>query len=60
VIDMVVLLLPWEATEEHLVILAELATTFSDREFRDELRNRTDREQVRSMLTRCHQTERMA
>jgi PTS system nitrogen regulatory IIA component len=60
VTDMVVLLVPWEATEEHLVILAELATMFSDREFRDELRNRTDREQVHSMLTRCHQTERMA
>jgi len=57
--DMVVLLVPWDATEEHLVILAEVAARFSDREFRDELRRSTDPEQIYAVLTRQRQTERM-
>jgi nitrogen PTS system EIIA component len=52
VTDMLVLLVPWEATEEHLVMLAEAATMFSDRQFRDELRTCSDRDQVHARLTR--------
>jgi len=50
--DMLVLLVPWAATEEHLVILAEVATMFSHNEFRVDLRACTDREQVYAMLAR--------
>ena len=51
VTDMLVLLVPWEATEEHLLILAEIAAMFGDRQFRDDLRTCTTREQVYAMLT---------
>src|SRR5262249_48601182 len=50
--DMLVLLLPWAATQEHLVILPEVAAMFSDKQFRDHLRACTDREQVYARLTR--------
>jgi PTS system nitrogen regulatory IIA component len=52
--DMLVLLVPWEATEEHFIILADIAAMFSDRVFREELRNCADREQVHASLTRRH------
>jgi PTS system nitrogen regulatory IIA component len=50
--DMLVLLVPREATEEHLIVLAEVAAMFSDKEFRDDLRACTDRDQVYARLTR--------
>jgi PTS system nitrogen regulatory IIA component len=47
--DILVLLVPKQATEEHLVILADAAQLFSDRHFREQLHlcgNRTDAKQV--------------
>ena len=52
VTDMLVLLVPWEATQGHLLILAEVAAMFGDRDFRDELRSCADRDQVYARLTR--------
>ena len=37
-----VLLVPEQATEEHLQILSELAQRFSDRSFREKLQNAAD------------------
>jgi PTS system nitrogen regulatory IIA component len=47
--DILVLLVPKQATEEHLVILANAAQMFSDRYFREQLHlcgNRTDAKQL--------------
>lgn len=41
-----VLLVPEQATEEHLQILSELAQRFSDRNFRDALQSAVDAEAV--------------
>jgi PTS system nitrogen regulatory IIA component len=49
--DMLVLLVPWAATEEHLILLAEVAAMFSDRQFRDELRSCVDCERAHASLT---------
>jgi PTS system nitrogen regulatory IIA component len=40
--DFLVLLVPEQATEAHLQMLAEAAQMFSDRRFRDRLRNQND------------------
>ncbi|HTS22096.1 MAG TPA: PTS sugar transporter subunit IIA [Casimicrobiaceae bacterium] len=52
VTDMLVLLVPWESTEEHLVMLAEAAAMFSDTAFREELRSCADRDSVYALLVR--------
>lgn len=52
--EMLVLLVPWDATEEHLVLLAEVAAMFSDRQFRDELRSCVDCNEVHARLTGRH------
>lgn len=40
--DILVLLVPEQATEQHLQILAEIAQMFCDRSFREQLRMRVD------------------
>jgi len=44
---LLVLLIPERATEEHLQLLAEAAQMFSDRRFRDQLRNQNDAAAIR-------------
>lgn len=44
------LLVPTEATEEHLSILASLAELFSDADFRLQLRQATSAEQMRQLI----------
>lgn len=46
VTDILVVLVPTQAPEQHLHILAEAAQMFSDRRFREELRNCADADQV--------------
>lgn len=46
-----VLLVPEQATEEHLQILSELAQRFSDRSFRDALQAAVDAEAVISLFS---------
>ena len=50
VTDMIVLLVPREATEEHLLFLAEVAQMFADKSFREDLRNCVDAGDVRGRL----------
>lgn len=50
VADIFVLLVPREATDEHLLLLAEVAGMFADRGFRDDLRNCADAAEVRARL----------
>jgi PTS system nitrogen regulatory IIA component len=44
--DVLVLLVPAPATDEHLSLLAEAAGLFSDRDFREQLRASGDRREV--------------
>jgi PTS system nitrogen regulatory IIA component len=46
-----VLLVPEQATEEHLQILSELATRFADRQFRERLAAAPDAESVLALFT---------
>jgi PTS system nitrogen regulatory IIA component len=48
--DMVVLLVPEKATEEHLQILASVAQMFADRQFREKLRTCVDASSVRRLF----------
>jgi nitrogen PTS system EIIA component len=48
--DMVVLLVPEQATEEHLQILAWVAQMFADRQFREQLRMCVDAASVRRLF----------
>jgi PTS system nitrogen regulatory IIA component len=48
--DVLVLLVPPEVTDEHLQLLAAIAEMFSDREFREGLRARTDPAAVHTLL----------
>ncbi len=50
VADMIVLLVPHEATDEHLLLLAEIAELFVDKRFREKLRNCADAGEVRATL----------
>lgn len=45
------LIVPEESTDEHLQVLALLATMFSDESFRQKLRNSSDTEEVYQLLT---------
>ena len=48
VTDIIVLLVPHEATDEHLLLLAEVAEMFADKRFREDLRNCADAAAVRA------------
>ena len=48
--DMLVLLVPPEATDEHLQLLAEVAEMLSDRKLRDSLRSRGEVDTVHTLL----------
>jgi len=50
--DMLVLLVPEDATDEHLQLLAEVADLFTDRSLRERLRDCRDPDAVHGMLTR--------
>ena len=50
VTDIIVLLVPHEATDDHLLLLAEVAEMFADRRFREDLRNCGDAGEVRTRL----------
>ena len=50
VTDMIVLLVPHEATDDHLLLLAEIAEMFADKRFREDLRNCVDAGEVRTRL----------
>jgi len=50
--DMLVLLVPENATDEHLQLLAEVADLFTDRSFRERLRACSDPAAAYAMLTR--------
>ncbi len=50
VTDMIVLLVPHEATDDHLLLLAEIAEMFTDKTFRENLRNCVDAGEVRARL----------
>ena len=55
--DVLVLLVPKQATEEHLIILADAAQLFSDRHFREQLHlcgNRTDAKQLFEAWPQIH------
>ncbi|HUH94069.1 MAG TPA: PTS sugar transporter subunit IIA [Casimicrobiaceae bacterium] len=49
--DMLILLVPEEATDEHLELLAEVADLFRDRSLRERLRGSSDPLVVHAMLT---------
>jgi len=49
--DMLVLLVPEDATDAHLELLAEVADLFCDRSFRDHLRRSDDPPAVHAVLT---------
>jgi PTS system nitrogen regulatory IIA component len=46
-----VLLVPEQATDQHLQLLSELAQMFSEREFRDRLAGARDAQSLRSLFT---------
>ncbi|MGB4468821.1 MAG: PTS IIA-like nitrogen regulatory protein PtsN [Azovibrio sp.] len=46
-----ILLVPEQATEEHLQILSELATCFADRQFREQLAAATDAARVITLFS---------
>jgi PTS system nitrogen regulatory IIA component len=46
-----VLLVPEQATEQHLQILSELAQMFSDRELREKLASETDAQRLHEVIT---------
>jgi PTS system nitrogen regulatory IIA component len=48
--EMLVLLVPPQATDEHLQLLAEIAEMFSDRKLRDSLHTRVDAAAVHALL----------
>lgn len=48
--DVLVLLVPKQATEEHLSILAEATQMFSDRQFRERLHRSTQAQEVRQLF----------
>jgi PTS system nitrogen regulatory IIA component len=50
VADVLVLLVPAPATDEHLSLLAEAARLFSDRDFRERLRASGDRHEVAQLF----------
>jgi len=50
VFDILVLLVPKQATEEHLMILAEASQMFSDRRFRERLRVCKDILEVKGLI----------
>jgi PTS system nitrogen regulatory IIA component len=52
VTHVLVLLVPKQATEEHLLILAEAAQQLSDREFRQRLQTCATREEVKRLFDR--------
>jgi len=49
--DLLVLLVPSEAADEHLQLLAEVAEMLSDRKLRDSLRTRVEADAVHALLT---------
>ncbi len=51
VAQLFVLLVPEQATEEHLQILSELATRFADRQFREKLAAAPDATAVRQLFS---------
>lgn len=51
VAQLFVLLVPEQATEEHLQILSELATRFADRQFREKLATAPDAATVRQLFS---------
>jgi len=56
VTDMIVLVVPGHATEQHLQLLADVARLFGTKSFRDELRASADAEAVHRLIIRHSST----
>jgi PTS system nitrogen regulatory IIA component len=51
---LIFLLVPEQATQQHLEILSEIAQLLSDREARERLHTEQDREELHRLLTQWH------